>query len=82
MTFVIESKRLKSIKVEVKSSLIDYMQYSKEDFSLIVRYKSGRFHKKRVKRYEEVSPEQFFELLNCESIGKAFIQLKDKIRYR
>jgi hypothetical protein len=56
------------------------MHYSQEDFSLIVKYKCGSFFKKKVKRYEEISPEQFFEMLNCESVGKAFMQLRSEIR--
>jgi hypothetical protein len=71
---------LRKIKVEVKSSLIDFLEYSQEDFSLIVQYKRRGIFNKKVKRFEEVSPGQFYKMLNSESIGKAYMQLIGVIR--
>ncbi|MFY0598340.1 MAG: KTSC domain-containing protein [Cyclobacteriaceae bacterium] len=75
MTFEIKADRLKTIKVEAKSSVVDSMEYCKEDLSLTVKYKTKGLFKKKIKRYEEVSPGQFFELLNAESIGRALMHL-------
>ncbi|WP_422359221.1 hypothetical protein [Reichenbachiella sp.] len=80
MVFNIETNRLKNIKIEVESSLIDYMQYSWEDSSLLVKYRHGNFLKQSVKRYEGVSQEQFFEMLNSDSVGKALLRLKSRIK--
>lgn len=75
MTFEISADRLKTIKIEAISSVIDSMEYSKDEYSLTVKYKRKGIFKNRIKHFEEVSPGQFFDLLNAESIGRALMHL-------
>jgi hypothetical protein len=74
MTFEIRTDRLKKIRIEAKSSVVDFMEYSREDLSLTVKYKKGGIFKKKIKRFEDVSPGQFFDLLNAQSIGRALMR--------
>ncbi len=76
MTFNLETEKLKSIRVEVKSSFIDFVEYSRSELALTVKYKKKGLFQKKVKRYEEVSIDQFFEMLNSKSVGKAFMKLR------
>lgn len=79
MTFQVETERLKKIRVEVKSSLIDFLEYSKQDYLLTVKFKQGKY-KGKVRRYEEVAPEDFFSILSAESVGHAVIDLIDSLK--
>ncbi len=79
MNFEINADHLKTITVEVKSSLIQYLSYSYGDYSLSVKYKYGK-HKGQVRTYQEVSPAQFFELLGADSVGKALLKLIQKLK--
>jgi len=74
----IETDVLRKITVEVKSSLIDYLEYSKDNCLLKVKFKHGK-HKGKIRSYEEVSPEQFFNILTAESVGKALIKLLESL---
>jgi len=79
MIYKVESEHLTKIKVDVKSSLIEYLDYSQQTYILSVKFKHGKY-KGKVKHYEEILPFQFFELLQAPSVGKALLKLLDSLK--
>lgn len=75
----IRPSSINKIKVEPQSSLISYLELDPQSMILNVGYKSGK-HKGTVRSYEPVSLNQFFQLLNAESVGKSMLKLAERIR--
>lgn len=73
MTTTLQTEHLKRIAIDVNSSMVSYLEYSKEECKMYVKFKRGR-HKGKLREYTEVMPEAFFGLLGAPSVGKALIQ--------
>ena len=74
MLATVDTDNLQDIRVGVQSSLIEYLEYSKEDATMSIKFKGGK-HRGCVKSYENVPPHRFFELLSQPSVGKAVLRL-------
>jgi len=74
MLTTVDTENLEDIRVGVQSSLIEYLEYSKHDSTLSIKFKGGK-HRGRVRSYEDVPAQSFFELLSQPSIGKAVLRL-------
>ncbi len=79
MTHRLDTKHVRSIKLQVESSIIDYLEYSHERFQLIVSFKHGKY-KGQVRSYYEIAPEQFYALLEAPSLGKALLRFIDTLK--
>ena len=79
MQYNIESDNIERIRVEVNSSLIDFLEYSRKSLVLQVRFIHGK-HKGKVRTYEDIVPQQFYNLLEAHSVGKALIHLLDQYK--
>ena len=79
MLYNLESDNIQRIKVEVNSSLVDFLEYSHPTLELRVRFAHGK-HKGKVRTYEEIVPQQFYALLQAPSVGKALIHLLEEHR--
>lgn len=61
----------------VNSSMISYIEYDEEDFTLFVEFKSGVEFK-----YENVSKETYNDLICASSVGRYFAKnIKDNYEY-
>ena len=67
-------KNIKEFKVNVRSSIIEYLAYDYIQTCLIVKFKSNRYGKK-LRTYEEVSISNFLEILAADSIGRTVLKL-------
>ncbi len=74
MLATLDTDNLREIRVDVRSSIIEYMEYSKSELTLSIKFKGGK-HKGRVRSYEDIAPQRFFELLSEPSIGKAVLRM-------
>lgn len=72
MTASLQTEHLKRITADVNSSYVSYLEYSKEDYRMSVKFIRGR-HKGKLREYGNVMPQEFFNLLNAPSLGKAII---------
>ena len=76
MTAKFDTSKLKKIKVDVTSSIIEYLEYSYNEYVLNIKFKRGR-HRGKVRSYDETTPQESFELLNEPSVGKAVLKMLD-----
>lgn len=72
MTASLQTEHLERISVDVNSSMVSYLEYSKQESLMHVKFKRGKY-KGKLREYSEVTPEEFFGLLNAPSLGKALI---------
>ena len=70
---------IKHIKVDVNSSLIEYLEYSPEELKMSVKYKSGK-HANKVRNYPDISVRDFFHVIESDSIGRAVLKLIQSVR--
>ena len=71
---MVKFKRIKQLKVEVESSLIEFVEYNKSKSQMQVRFKRGKTSKRK-KTFEAISPQDFWTIINSESIGRAILKL-------
>ena len=77
MTATLQAQHLKRISVDVNSSIVSHLEYSKEEHSMNVRFIRGR-HKGKLRKYDHVMPHEFFDLLSAPSLGKALIHFLEE----
>ncbi len=73
MTASLQTEHLKRISADVNSSMVSYLEYSREECKMSIKFIRGR-HKGKLREYDNVLPLEFFNLLNSPSLGKAIIQ--------
>lgn len=72
MTATLQTEHLERITADVNSTYVSYMENSKEEYKMSVKFIIGR-HKEKLREYDNVLPHEFFNLLNAPSLGKALI---------
>ncbi len=72
MTASLQTEHLKRISADVNSSMVSHLEYSKDECKMSIKFIRGR-HKGKTREYDNVMPQEFFDLLNAPSLGKAVI---------
>ena len=70
--FVKQKTKIREVRVEVNSSLVKYMIYRPDSYTLKVKYKRGK-KRWKLQSYPEVGRMAFSEIIHSESVGKALI---------
>lgn len=65
---------VKTLKVNVRSTLIEFLEYDCYHQLLKVRFKKGKSRQK-IHEYDGVSSGQFLDILDSPSVGKAILKL-------
>jgi len=65
------SSKVKLVKIDVSSSIVEYMEYAPSLNRLRVKYKKRGWFKKKVKNYDQVPKTAFLEIVQSKSIGRA-----------
>ncbi|MEP1094112.1 MAG: hypothetical protein ABJG78_03330 [Cyclobacteriaceae bacterium] len=70
------SSKIKTLKVAVRSSLIEYLEYDCPKYLLKVRFKRGK-SRHRTHVHQEITPDHFQKIIDSQSIGRAVLRLVD-----
>ncbi|MEP5613457.1 MAG: hypothetical protein ABJP45_14490 [Cyclobacteriaceae bacterium] len=68
--------KVKTLKVDVRSSIVEYLEYDCPKYILKVRFKKGK-SRRRVHFHSEITPAHFQNILDSRSIGRAILNLVD-----
>lgn len=66
---------VKDLKVTVRSSIIEFLEYDCYNQLLKVCFKKGKT-KSKIHEYDGISSGQFLAILDSPSVGKAILKLK------
>ncbi len=69
-------KKIRQLKVEVESSLVEFVEYNYLKAQMLVRFKRGKA-KKRQQVFKLVTPQDFWIIINSDSIGRTILQMQE-----
>ena len=75
----LHTEKMKKIKVDVFSSMVDFIEYSQNNNILLVKFKKGKY-KGKIRSYDSVTPSQFFQILESDSVGRSVLKFAEKRR--